>query len=170
MDANSFPKSPEPQYPINNFGKASNFIGTPTYLPAAMNANENFHQSDHNLTLTRKMTFDETEFKHAAPLEPSPQSAEEINMQMKIVNSFILNPFPIEGDDSNDPDYFFFNNNAAPEHLNKKFEEAKNEDQFNIFEPFSDKKDKLLNEGIPAHSSGPIFSLMSRVDKPGTQT
>lgn len=166
-NANNFTNSPGSYQPNYNFSNASNLVGTSTYNPAEMDNYENFYPSDHSMALTRKMTFDVTENMHSTPLEPSPQSVEEMNMQMKIVSSFKLNPFSFEGDNFNDPDYFSFDCDVPTEHLSKKFDEAKNEDQFNLFEPFS--KDTFQNEGIPLPSSGPIFSLMSQADQPGTQ-
>lgn len=166
-NANNFVNSPGSYQPNDNFSKASNLIGTQTYFPTEIDDYENFYESDHSMALTRKMTFDVTENAHAAPLESSSQSIEEMNMQMKIVSSFKLNPFSFEGDSFNDSDYFSFDCGAQTKHLSKQFDEAKNEDQFNLFEPFSE--DTFQSEEIPLPSSGPILSLMSQADQPGIQ-
>lgn len=123
---------------------------------------------DKDISIIRKSTFDDTEnclINNSASSFSSPQ---ERDLQMRIVSSFKLNPFPFDNFDDHFGDNF--ENADELDRQNAKFngqhysEFTQNDDElFNVFPPFL-QNDAFQIDQQEGSSSGPIFSLMSNTN------
>lgn len=125
----------------------------------------NPYEVNHNYI--RKSTLDETEYYFQQSVSPF-SSPEERNMQMRIVNNFKLNPFPLEGEEYNDYPVQIANSQRR---MSKLHEEIKNEDEnsCNYFDVFSENIPTFQKDRRPGTegNSGPIFNLLSQADASG---
>mmetsp|Transcript_22293 Transcript_22293/g.24800 ORF Transcript_22293/g.24800 Transcript_22293/m.24800 type:complete len:258 (+) Transcript_22293:1493-2266(+) len=105
----------------------------------------------------RKYTMDEAKLFQSQPFDSSATSPEEQSMKKRIAENFKLNPHFVNLDNEGEED-----GSRASQKGEGRFEE---DDEFDIFGPFSFKKDLLQSSGEQVPSAGPIFNLLSQTDK-----
>jgi hypothetical protein len=163
-------QTPEMSVNYANFGQAVNSVSS--YQRQEGGYSPNYYQeypqySSGQTSYYRKSTFDESEYYKAQAMASPYSSPEEFNMQMRMSQSFQLRPFLVgQGPDQEDSGYFQPNLSGGS-HISKKLEEAKDEEEFNYFEPFSEENNSFQNEERRSPSSGPIFNLLSQKETEG---